>query len=147
METDNKKNNKLRKGTENGSETLVGQVAPNSAEPRKEYLIDAAGKRLGRVATEAASVLIGKNSPDFAKNIMPEVTVRIDNASKMDIPPHRAKDIYQSYSGYPGGRRTETLEHLGKRLGYAEVLLRTISGMLPKNKLRKPTLHNLKITE
>lgn len=114
---------------------------------KKEYTIDAKGKRLGRVATEAATVLLGKNSPDFTRNNIADVTVKIENASKMDIPEHRSKDIYQSYSGYPGGRRTETLDHLGKRLGFAEVLRRTISGMLPKNKLRKPTIKNLEITE
>lgn len=114
---------------------------------KNEYVIDASGKRLGRVATEAASVLLGKNSPSFTKNEIMDVTVKIENASKLDIPEARKGEIYQSYSGYPGGRRTETLEHLGKRLGYAEVLKRTISGMLPKNKLRKPTLHNLKIEE
>lgn len=114
---------------------------------KNEYVIDAAGKRLGRVATEAASVLQGKNSPDFAKNVIADVTVKIENASKMDIPEHKKKNTYQSYSGYPGGLRSETLDHLGKRLGFAEVLKRTISGMLPKNKLRKPTLHNLKIKE
>lgn len=114
---------------------------------KNEYVIDAAGKRLGRVATEAASVLIGKNSPDFAKNELGSTVVKIENASKMDIPEHKEKNVYQSYSGYPGGLRSETLGHLGKRLGFAEVLKRTISGMLPKNKLRKPTLHNLKINE
>lgn len=114
---------------------------------KKEYVIDAKGKRLGRVATEAASVLLGKDSPDFARNEIADVNVVIENASAMDIPEARKSEIYQSYSGYPGGRRTETLSHLGKRLGFAEVLRRTISGMLPKNKLRKPTLHNLKIKE
>lgn len=114
---------------------------------KKKYVIDAAGKRLGRIATEAATVLQGKDSADFTKHNIAEVTVKIENASKMDIPEHRKGKIYQSYSGYPGGRRTETLEHLGKRLGFAEAIRRTISGMLPKNKLRKPTLHNLEITE
>lgn len=119
----------------------------SSENTKKEYVIDASGKRLGRIATEAASVLIGKNSPDFSKNEIANVEVVIENASKMDIPEHREKDTYQSYSGYPGGLRSETLIHLAKRLGYAEVLKRTISGMLPKNKLRKPTLHNLKVKE
>jgi len=114
---------------------------------KTEYVIDAKGKRLGRVATEAATVLLGKDRADFTRNNMAKVNVKIENASKMDIPESRSKEIYQSYSGYPGGRRTETLDHLGKRLGYAEVLRRTISGMLPKNKLRKPTLHNLDIKE
>lgn len=114
---------------------------------KKEYVIDAAGKRLGRVATEAASVLLGKNTADFTRNTRPEVEVKIENASQMDIPEHRKSEIYKSFSGYPDGQRVETLEHLGKRLGFAEVLRRTINGMLPKNKLRQPTLKNLKITE
>ncbi len=114
---------------------------------KTEYTIDAKGKRLGKIATEAASVLLGKNDPAFKKNEIAQVTVTIENASQMDIPEKKKEEIYQSYSGYPGGRRTETLEHLGERLGYSEVLRRTIQGMLPKNKLRKPTLHNLKISE
>jgi large subunit ribosomal protein L13 len=113
----------------------------------KVYTIDAAGKRLGQVATEAASVLLGKNNPAFAKHIMEDVRVEISNASKMDISEKKSKEIYQSFSGYPGGRRTETLDHLGKRLGYAEVLKRSIAGMLPTNKHKKPLLHKLAITE
>jgi large subunit ribosomal protein L13 len=111
------------------------------------HKIDATGKRLGKVATEAAAVLLGKNNPSFAKHIMEDVTVEITNASKMDISEKRATEIYQSYSGYPSGRRVETLDHLGKRLGYAEVLKRTIGGMLPTNKHKKPLLHKLVITE
>lgn len=114
---------------------------------KKEYVIDAKGKRLGRVATEAASALLGKNSPEFSKNEIADVEVVIQNASKMDVPEHRQSDAYQTYSGYPGGLRSETLSHLAKRLGFGEVLRRTITGMLPKNKLRKPTLHNLTIKE
>ncbi len=113
----------------------------------RTYTIDAAGKRLGRVATEAASVLLGKDQPDFERHLVAPVTVTIENASKLDIPEKKKAEIYQSYSGYPGGRRTETLDHLGKRLGYAEVLRRTIGGMLPNNKLKKPMLKNLVITE
>lgn len=114
---------------------------------KNEYVIDASGKRLGRVATEAASVLQGKNRVDFVRNEITDVTVKIENASQMDIPEHRKAEIYKSFSGYPDGQRLETLSHLGKRLGFAEVLRRTITGMIPKNKLRKPTLKNLDITE
>ena len=113
----------------------------------KTHTIDATGKRLGKIATEAAAILIGKNNPNFAKHIIADVKVEITNASKMDIPEKKKGEIYQSYSGYPGGRRTETLEHLGERLGYREALRRSISGMLPKNKHRKPLLHNLIISE
>ena len=114
---------------------------------KREYTIDAKGRRLGKVATEAATFLMGKDQPDFAKHILAPVTVTITNASKMDIPENRKDDIYQSYSGYPGGRSEETLEHLGERLGYAEVIRRTVNGMLPKNKLQSQMMKNLIVTE
>lgn len=114
---------------------------------KTEYIIDAKNKRLGKVATEAASILNGKNSPQFAAHILPPVTVKIENAHLLDIPEKKQSEIYQSYSGYPGGRKTERLDHLAKRLGYAAVLERTIKGMLPKNKLQKLKMQNLIISE
>jgi large subunit ribosomal protein L13 len=111
------------------------------------HTIDASGKRLGIVSTEAARVLLGKDQPDFVKNLVAEVTVEITNVSKMDIPEKKKKEIYQSYSGYPGGRKEETLDHLGNRLGYKVVVERTIAGMLANTKLKKPMLKNLVITE
>lgn len=111
------------------------------------YTIDATGKRLGNIATEAATVLLGKDRPDFAKHVVAPVTVKIENAAKLDIPLKKKGEIYQSYSGYPGGRSTETLEHLGERLGYSEVVRRTIKGMLPKNKLQPLMMKNLEVTE
>ncbi len=112
-----------------------------------QYTIDATGKRLGRIATEAASVLNGKTTTTFARHTVAPVTVTIENVSKLDISEKKAKEIYQTYSGYPGGRKVETLDHLAKRRGYAEVVRRTIAGMLPDNKLKKPLLKNLIITE
>lgn len=113
---------------------------------KENYTIDATGKRLGAVATEAASYLIGKNRTDFARNVVPDITVTITNASKLDISERRATEIYQRYSGYPGGLKSETLEHLRTRRGIEEPLRRTISGMMPKNKLRNVRLKNLIIT-
>ncbi len=114
---------------------------------KKEHIIDASGKRLGRVATEAASVLLGKNTTHFAKNVVEPVTVKITNSHLLDINEKRGKTEFQNYSGYPGGRRVETLEHLAKRLGYSAVVRRVVSGMLPKNKLHKLRMHNLEVTE
>lgn len=114
---------------------------------KTEYTIDAANKRLGKVATEAASYLIGKNSPAVVRHIAPAVTVKILNAAKLDITEKKKSDVYKSYSGYPGGQKEETLEHLGKRLGYSEVIRRTIKGMLPKNKLQALRMKNLIVTE
>lgn len=111
------------------------------------HTIDADGKRLGKVATEAATVLMGKNDPTFAKHTVADVKVVIENTSKLDISEKKEKEIYQSYSGYPGGRRTETLSHLAERLGYSEVVRRTVAGMLPNNKLKKRLLQNLTVSE
>lgn len=111
------------------------------------YTIDATGKRLGKLATEAAVVLNGKNSASYAKHTTPNTIVKIENASKLDIPEKKKDEIYQSYSGHPGGRKEETLEHLGNRLGYAEVVRRTIKGMLPKNKLQDQMMKRLEVTE
>ncbi len=113
----------------------------------KSYEIDATGKRLGKIATEAASVLIGKKATDFARHTIEDVTVTIANASKMDISDKKKQEIYQTYSGYPGGQSRETLGHLATRRGYGEVVRRTIGGMLPNNKLKKQLLKQLVITE
>jgi len=114
---------------------------------KKEYIINAEGKRLGRVATEAAAVLLGKNSVTFVKNTPADVVVTIQNASKLDISDRRGKDEFQTYSGHPGGRKVETLDHLANRRGYGEVVRRVVSGMIPKNKLHTPRMKNLVVTE
>ena len=103
----------------------------------REYIIDAEGKRLGRVATEAASILLGKDQVDVVRHLVTPVTVKIQNASKLDISEIREQETFQ----------TETLGHLAHRRGYAEVVTRVISGMLPKNKLHKPRMKNLEVTE
>lgn len=113
----------------------------------RTYTIDASGKRMGKVATEAATVLMGKDQATFAKHIMSDVIVTIENASKLDIPEKRLEEIYQSFSGYPGGRKTESLGHLSERLGIGEALHRTVGGMLPANKHKKRLLKQLIITE
>ncbi len=113
----------------------------------KEYIIDAKNKRIGHVATEAASVLLGKNTTNFAKNITEPVLVKITNASQLDISEKRATEEFQNYSGYPGGRKVETLGHLAKRRGHGEVVRRVVAGMLPKNKLHAKRMHNLEVTE
>lgn len=113
----------------------------------RTHKIDATGKRLGRLATETASVLLGKDKADFAKHLVADVTVEIVNASKLDVPEKKKSEIYQTYSGHPGGRKTETLDRLASRRGYSEVVRRTIAGMLPSNKLKKILLKRLVISE
>ncbi len=129
------------------SETTTKKTSSAVLSNGKEHIIDATNKRLGRVATEVASILLGKNTTHMTKHVVEEVVVKVINARLLDISPKRATDEFQSYSGHPGGRRVETLDHLAKRLGYGEVVRRVVSGMIPKNKLHTPRMHNLVVTE
>lgn len=110
--------------------------------------IDAKGKSLGRIAAEAASILNGKTSVEFAKNKVVDVAVEIVNAGGLVIT--EKKDLqtkFARYSGYPGGLRIETLKQLRTRGGNTKVLSQAIKGMLPINKLRNERMKNLTITE
>lgn len=112
------------------------------------YTIDAAGKSVGRVATEAAVILMGKNSPDFANNKVVNHKVTIENAAQANISTKKKKTTsYAHYSGYPGGLRFETMERAIEKKGYEEVFKRAVYGMLPSNKLRNPRMKNLTITD
>lgn len=112
------------------------------------YKIDAAKKKLGRVATEASMALMGKNRPDFANNVLTDVEVVIENASLLDISDtKKEKKVYLRHTGFPGGQRSENLQKVIDKKGYEEVLKRAVRGMLPKNKLRAPMLKNLKVID
>ncbi len=114
----------------------------------KEYKIDASGRKLGRVASEVASILLGKNNPDFQKNKIADVKVDVINSSKMDISEKKsATKIYTNYSGFPGGLKKRTLGEIATKKGYAEVLKKAINGMIHNTRLKKDTLKNLTIKE
>ena len=112
----------------------------------KTHTIDATGKRLGRVATEAATVLRGKDQPNYAPNVAPQVTVEIINASKIDLSDKKLAEQYTRYTGYPGGLREETRGHLIDRKGFEPVFKHAVRGMLPNNKLRAEMLKRLVVT-
>lgn len=113
---------------------------------KKMHMIDASGKRLGRVASEAAMLLLGKDSPTFKRHIAANVHVTIENASKLEITDTKMKDtVYTRYTGYPGGLRKVSMEKLAQTKGYEEVLRKAIYGMLPGNKLRNERMKNLTI--
>ena len=113
-----------------------------------EYTIDAKNKKLGRVATEAASILMGKNRTDFARHKIPNQVVHIINAASVAIDQKkRDSKIYQIYSGYPGGQRKVPLKRMIDTKGYSEVFRKAVKGMLPPNKLRAKMLKQLIVTE
>jgi large subunit ribosomal protein L13 len=108
--------------------------------------IDAQGKTLGRVASAAAKVLLGKHKPDFAKHMVTGEEVTIVNSSKIQISGKKGEQKeYVRYSGYPGGLKKETYGKLVARRGEREAIRRAVLGMLPKNKLQSRRIKLLKI--
>ncbi len=115
-----------------------------------KYTLDAENKKIGRIATQAAVYLMGKNTIDYARNNIPAVTVEIKNASKASIADtKKLQKTYSRYSGYPGGLKQPTMQQVidKKGKGYSELFKEAVKGMLPKNKLRQKMMNNLTITE
>ncbi len=112
------------------------------------YTIDATNKPLGRLATEVAALLIGKNEVSFAKNTVSANTVNVTNASKIKVDPRKMLDkTYNSFSGYPGGLKQHTMAHVASKKGYSEIVSMAVKGMLPKNRLQSEIMKKLTVTE
>jgi large subunit ribosomal protein L13 len=110
------------------------------------YTIDAKDRSLGRVASEAASALLGKKSVHYVQNMVIPVRVTIINASKMAMTEKRiANKIYVHYTGYPGGLRETPMARMMDKKGIEEVLKKTVDGMIPRNKLRKDRMKRLTV--
>lgn len=113
-----------------------------------EYKIDAKGKKIGRVAQEAASILMGKNDTSFERNTVSGNKVVIENASLADIPAEKLENKeYKSFSGYPGGLKLEKMKRKIEKHGFGEVFKSAIVGMLPANRIARQMMKNLTIKE
>ncbi len=113
-----------------------------------KHTIDAQGKKIGRVASEAARLLLGKDSTSFAKNKVAGAKVEISNAAKTDITAKkRTGEVYVTYTGHRGGLFKKTLAELITRRGMTEVYRRAVYNMLPNNKLRNDRMKNLIIKD
>ena len=113
-----------------------------------KYTIDAKGKKMGRIASEVAGLLMGKNTVDYARNRTVNAEVSIINCSKADIDSKKKdKKEYITFTGFRGGINTENLSHLIERKGVTEAFRRAVYRMLPANTLRKIMMKNLIITE
>ena len=111
------------------------------------HTIDAAGKSLGRVASEAAKALMGKMRADYTPHKNSGVKVSVVNADKLhSTEKKRTQKIYTSYSGYPGGLKRESLASLNARKGKGEAIRRAVKRMLPRNTMLVARLKNLSIT-
>jgi large subunit ribosomal protein L13 len=120
----------------------------NMTDSKTTHTIDAKGKSLGRIASAAAKALMGKMRADYTPNKFSDIKVTITNASKV-VARGSKLDLktFQNYSGYPGGRRDETLRNLNARKGYTAAVRLAITRMLPKNTMRVERLKNLTIEE
>lgn len=111
----------------------------------KKFTVDATGRAPGRIATEVALLLRGKNDPSFAPHIASTNRVRVINARNMKFTGKKLeKKMIAHHSGYPGGLKVALLKDLVAK-NSAAVLRKTVWNMLPKNKLRKELMKHLSV--
>lgn len=112
---------------------------------RKWFILDAAGKTLGRFAAEVAKVLRGKHRPDFTPSVDLGDGVIIINADKVKVTGNkRHTKVYRSYTGHIGGLREVPFENMIARSPRL-VLERAVWGMMPKNRLSTHQMRRLRI--
>jgi large subunit ribosomal protein L13 len=109
------------------------------------WLVDAEGKVLGRLATAVATLLRGKDKPQFVPFLDMGDFVVVINAAKITVTGRKAaQKEYYSHSQYPGGLRTDVLQDLLAKKP-EEVIKRAVWGMIPKNKLGRAVYKKLKV--
>ena len=110
---------------------------------REWHLIDVSGKTLGRICSQIAVLLMGKQKPYFVRNLDCGDYIVVVNSSLVKVTGRKELNKkYYRYSGYPGGLTTETLGNLRERKP-EEIIRHAVSGMLPQNKLRDRMLARL----
>ena len=119
-------------------------ISANKNTVQKEWvLVDAENQTVGRLATRVANILRGKTKPCYTPHVDCGDNVIIINAEKCVFSGKKESDkIYQRYTGYPGGQRfTTPREILASRP--AELIRRSVKGMLPKTRLGDKLINNL----
>ncbi len=112
---------------------------------RQWYLVDAENQTLGRLATEVASVLRGKNKATYTPHLDTGDFVIVVNADKIRVSGNKPQQkLYRRHSGRPGGMKVETFEHLQERLP-ERIVEKAIKGMLPHNALGRQLFRKLKV--
>jgi large subunit ribosomal protein L13 len=112
---------------------------------RRWYVVDAAGKPLGRVCTEVARMLIGKHKPQYAPHVDTGDFVIVINAEQAVLTGRKEEQkIYYRHSTHPGGLKSESAARLRQRKP-TKMIEKAVWGMLPKNKLGRQQLKKLKV--
>jgi large subunit ribosomal protein L13 len=114
---------------------------------RNWYVVDAADQRLGRLASEIAMILRGKNKPSYTPHMDTGDFVIVLNAEKVAVTgKKRTQKVYRRHSGRPGGMKTETFAKLQARIP-ERIIEEAVRGMLPKNSLGRQLFTKLKVYE
>jgi large subunit ribosomal protein L13 len=112
---------------------------------RQWFVVDATNQTLGRLASEVAQVLRGKNKPTFTPHLDTGDFVVIINADKVRVSGNKSSQkLYRRHSGRPGGMKTETFSHLQARLP-ERIIEQAVKGMLPHNALGRQLFRKLKV--
>lgn len=112
---------------------------------RKWYVIDAEGKVLGRLATEVANILRGKNKPIYTPHVDTGDYVIVINAEKVKLTGSKWDDkIHAYHTGYPGGRREVAYKEIREKHP-ERVIEYAVKGMLPKSRLGRSMFTKLKV--
>jgi large subunit ribosomal protein L13 len=120
----------------------------NTTAKKEEKTIDASGRTLGRVASEAAMHLMGKTKATFERNVYSGFPVKVINASKLSITAKKLEEIFhQRYSGMRGGRRVLKGTETAEKKGLKEMVKLATYQMLPDNKLRREMMKHLTIQD
>lgn len=113
---------------------------------RKIHVIDASGRPLGRLASEVALLLVGKNKSDYAFARDGGDFVHIQNASRLKFSgKKRDQKVYKWYTGYQGGLKQKKVKEV-MAFDPAEVLRRAVKNMLPKNTFQTSRLKRMRVT-
>ena len=121
-------------------------ISANASTVTKEWVvIDATNEVLGRLASQIAKILRGKNKPSYTPHVDCGDYVIVINADKVKLTGKKMTDkVYVRHTGYPGGQRFATpADYLQKRPTF--VLEKAVRGMLPKNRLGDAIFRNLKV--
>ena len=120
-------------------------MANNQTIERKWFVVDAAGKRVGRLATEVATVLRGKNKPTFTPHVDCGDYVIVINAEKVRLTGRKwQQKAYYRHTGYMGGLKSITAKKL-REIRPEDLLRYAVWGMLPKNRLGRKLYKKLKV--
>jgi large subunit ribosomal protein L13 len=112
---------------------------------QKWYVVDAENQRLGRLATEIAMILRGKNKPYFTPHMDTGDFVVVVNAEKVVVTGRKSEQkLYRRHSGRPGGMKVETFAQLQNRIP-ERIIEKAVKGMLPKNSLGRRLFTKLKV--